>query len=67
MQVRIERVLFLNTDEAVVWFDLRYGPVREGRAVRVDGRWKVSRDTYCGLLELAGVRCPPPPEPGLTP
>ncbi len=35
--------------------------IREGRAVLVDGKWKVSRATWSGLLAGAGVICPPPP------
>jgi hypothetical protein len=57
--LHVEHVKFLNATEAVVWTS---GPFvgREGRAVLVDGAWKVSRATYCALIALAGVVCPPP-------
>jgi hypothetical protein len=58
-QMAIERIKFLNPTEAVVWFRTVM-PTREGRAVLVDGRWKVSRATYCSLVAMAGVTCPPP-------
>ena len=58
---RIEKVKFLNRSEAVVWFT-NVLPTREGRAVLVDGEWKVSRATYCSLVAMGGVTCPPPPE-----
>jgi hypothetical protein len=61
-EVKIERIKFLHEREAVVWFRSPYLGTREGRALRIDGRWKVSRATYCGLIAMAGVRCPPPPE-----
>jgi hypothetical protein len=31
-------------------------------AVRVGDTWKVSRDTWCGLVRMIGVECPPPPD-----
>ena len=30
---------------------------RIGQAVLIDGTWKVSIDTSCGLLALAGIEC----------
>jgi hypothetical protein len=49
---------------AEVTYDVLIGgnpvlPDSKGYAVRVDGRWKVSRATLCGLLELGGTKCPP--------
>jgi hypothetical protein len=32
---------------------------RSGVAVRIDGRWMVSRATECSLLSLGGLVCPP--------
>jgi hypothetical protein len=29
-----------------------------GRAVRVNGRWVVSQDTLCGLVQLSGTPSP---------
>ena len=28
-------------------------------AVLVDGQWKMARSTFCDLMRLAGVECPP--------
>jgi hypothetical protein len=56
------RIKFLNASEAVVWFRSTYLPTRKGRAVLAGDRWKVSRATYCGLIAMAGVTCPPPPD-----
>jgi hypothetical protein len=36
-----------------------YLPTHRGGAVVVDGRWKVSRATFCALLARVGVACPP--------
>jgi hypothetical protein len=33
----------------------------DGSAVRIDGEWKISRDTYCVVARLAGVECPDDP------
>jgi hypothetical protein len=34
---------------------------RPGKAVLVDGVWKVDRDTFCQMMQMAGVQCPPRP------
>jgi hypothetical protein len=59
--LHVEHVKFLHGAEAVVWAS-GVLPRREGRAVLVNGRWKVSRATYCSLIAMAGVTCPPPDE-----
>ena len=62
----VEYVRFLSEDEAEVHFVLllsQFGPsglARTGHAVRVGEEWKVSRDTWCGLVAMVGVECPPP-------
>jgi hypothetical protein len=56
-----EKIKFLDASEAVVWSNHPVIGVREGRAVLVDGNWKVSRATWSGLLTGAGIVCPPPP------
>jgi hypothetical protein len=61
--IRIERIKFLHQSEAVVWFANPQLPMREGRAVLVDGTWKVSRATYCSIIAMGGVTCPPPTGP----
>lgn len=66
----VDDCLFLSDDRAVVWYsvllDGRKPPVvraREGYAVRVEDRWVLERATFAELVSLAGVQCPPPPEP----
>lgn len=66
MKTVVDDVLFLRSDEAVVWFGIdvdgrRFGMVngREGRAVLVDGRWLVERASIVDLLGFAGVSYPP--------
>lgn len=65
--ITVDGVLFLRSDEAVVWFSVEIDgkrfPVvngREGRAVKVGGRWLIERATVVDLLALAGVVAPPP-------
>jgi hypothetical protein len=58
-------IAFTDADHAAVWFTVSVNghPVlrdRRGDAVRVDGTWKVARSTFCQLVALAGIRCPPP-------
>jgi hypothetical protein len=60
-EIRVEKIKFLDATEAVVWFSSAMLANREGRAVLVEGAWKVSRATYCSLIAMAGVVCPPPP------
>jgi hypothetical protein len=62
----VDRVRFLSEDEAEVQFTLwvsQFGPAglpQTGHAVKVGEDWKVSRDTWCGLVSIRGVECPPP-------
>jgi hypothetical protein len=30
-----------------------------GEAVKIDGTWKVSGQTWCGTVRMSGVMCPP--------
>jgi len=64
----VESVRMLSEDEAEVHFVLVYpgGPAAPrfpfgGHAVLSDGRWKVSRETWCRLIGSIGIPCPPPP------
>jgi ClpX C4-type zinc finger len=63
MDVSVEDVRFLDEDEAEVLFVLLFPAVvlprmpERGRAVLVDGRWKVARDTWCRLVQSLGVPC----------
>lgn len=66
VDVSVDSVRFLSEDEAEVHFVLylspfgRSGLSQSGHAVRVDGEWKVARDTWCRLVGMVGVQCPPP-------
>ena len=66
LDVSVDSVRFLSEDEAEVQFTLwlagfgQSGMPRSGHAVRVGDGWKVARDTWCGLIRMVGVECPPP-------
>ncbi len=66
LDVSVDSVRFLSEDEAEVQFTLwlagfgQSGMPRSGHAVRVSDGWKVARDTWCGLIRMVGVECPPP-------
>ncbi len=63
----VDEVVFTDPNHAAVLFSI----VANGRtmlsrhrgdAVLVDGAWKVARSTFCGLMAMAGVPCPPDDE-----
>lgn len=61
----VSGIRMLDPDHAEVRYTLLHGGVpqfglRTGTAVRIDGRWMVSRATECALLSLGGITCPPP-------
>jgi hypothetical protein len=60
-QVRVLRVRFLDEHRARVRFAFVFGnsqfPV-DGVAVKAGDRWRVSRETFCRVMAMAGVRCP---------
>jgi hypothetical protein len=63
--ITVDRLRFVSTEEAVVVYTLALVggftlAGRAGRAVLIDGEWKVARDTFCELMSMAGVVCPPP-------
>jgi hypothetical protein len=65
---RVESVQVTDPDHAVVVYTLLFDGVpqfgrRSGNAIRIDGVWKVSRDTECALLTLGGLTCPPSSNP----
>lgn len=57
-------VRFVSDREAAVWFDVVHGGGTihqvEGRSIRVGDQWFVTRATFCSLMRMAGVTCPPP-------
>ena len=66
IDITVDSIRLLSEDEAEVHFAVlmsRFGPAglqRAGHAVRTSAGWKVARDTWCSLISLAGVTCPPP-------
>ena len=61
---RVEAVRMIDAAHATVDYTLLFGGqaqfgTRTGTAVKIDGAWKVSRDTECALLALGGITCPP--------
>lgn len=60
LTVQFHDIGFLDDGTAVVVFDLLGAPLSAmyGEAVRVDGTWKVSAQTWCSLISLMGVSCP---------
>jgi Clp amino terminal domain, pathogenicity island component len=62
----VDSVQFLNDHEAVVTYTAQIrGSLnitlanRPGRAIMVEGEWKVTRETFCEWALVGGVRCPP--------
>ncbi|MGE3835429.1 MAG: hypothetical protein AB7H43_11650 [Acidimicrobiia bacterium] len=57
----VDQVVFTAPDQATVRFTLVGTTLgtRLGRAVLVDGSWKVSIETYCDLVAASGVTCLP--------
>lgn len=66
VDVSVDYVRLISEDEAEVHFTLflaPFGPsglTQTGHAVLVDGGWRVARDTWCRLVAMGGVQCPPP-------
>jgi hypothetical protein len=62
--ISIDQVSFVDATHAAVWFSVSVDNVsrlrnHRGDAVVVDGEWKMARSTFCGLMAMAGVQCPP--------
>jgi ClpX C4-type zinc finger len=68
LDVSVDSIRFVSEDEAEVHFTLwlsqfgAQGLNQTGHAVRSGDQWKVSRDTWCGLVRMIGIECPPPPD-----
>lgn len=61
---RVESATVIDADRVEVRYTLlQYGtplyPDVVGTVVRIDGTWKVSRETVCDLLARGAVTCPP--------
>jgi hypothetical protein len=62
--VEVGEIVFTSPVQAQLHFRLNYSGApglgnRLGTAVLVDGRWLVSRGTYCEILSIAGAACGP--------
>ncbi|HXQ76039.1 MAG TPA: Clp protease N-terminal domain-containing protein [Acidimicrobiales bacterium] len=61
--VAVDRIEFIDEEHASVSFTISLEGVssetRHGDALVVDSAWKVARATFCALMGLAGVECPP--------
>jgi hypothetical protein len=64
-RVTISAVQFSDANHATVTASLSYlyagapsNMTQSQDAIRVDGKWKVARKSYCGIIDLAGVSCP---------
>ncbi len=60
---RVESIRIVDADHAQVVYTILHSgvpvyPNRQGSAVRMDGKWKVSTETVCGMLHLGGITCP---------
>jgi len=65
--IEVTDIAFVDHEHAAVWFRVTVEgrPAllnRRGEAVVVDGDWKMARATFCDLMRLAGVDCPPEPD-----
>lgn len=61
--VEVREVVFTAPDAASVRFELFYEGGAQfgeqiGKAVLIDGTWRVARETMCTVLGWAGVQCP---------
>jgi hypothetical protein len=66
--IEVTDIAFVDRAHAAVWFTITIdgNPAlssRRGEAVAVDGAWKMARATFCELMRLAGIECPPEPRP----
>jgi hypothetical protein len=61
--VEIDHIQFLDEEHASVSFALSVeglsSEMRQGEALVIDSKWKMARSTFCELMRLAGVQCPP--------
>jgi hypothetical protein len=64
-RVTIGSVQFVDANHATVTVALSYlyggapsNMTGSQNAIRVNGKWKVTQKSYCGVIDLAGVTCP---------
>ncbi len=61
---RVDSITLVDPTHAAVVYSILFDGTpqyaeRQGQAIKIDGVWKVSRDTVCALLSLGGITCPP--------
>jgi hypothetical protein len=61
---RVDSVTMVDADHADVRYTILYDgrpqySMMPGGAIRVDGKWMVTRETLCNLLTYGGITCPP--------
>jgi hypothetical protein len=64
-EIEVLHIKFVSDQEAVVWYAVAVNghtmlKQMEGRSVLTEHGWLVTRATFCQLMRLAGVTCPPP-------
>jgi hypothetical protein len=60
----VDEIIFVDPEHAPVWFSILVNgsPVlarHRGDAVLVEGEWMMARSTFCQIMAMAGVTCPP--------
>jgi hypothetical protein len=62
--ISIDDLVFVDIEHAALLFSISVngGPVLthyRGDAVLIDGVWKMARSTFCQLMAMGGIQCPP--------
>jgi hypothetical protein len=62
--VTVDEIIFVDPEHAAVWFSIfvNGSPVlsrHRGDAVLVESEWMMARLTFCQIMAMAGVTCPP--------
>ncbi len=62
--ISVPEIVFIDAEHAAVWFSVSINgrtalPRRRGDAVVVDDMWKMARSTFCQIMSMGGVPCPP--------
>ena len=65
--ISADEIHFFDPDRALVVFSISMGERlllggQQGEALFVGGEWKMARSTFCRLMDLAGIACPPEPD-----
>ena len=62
--ISADEIHFYDQERALVSFSILMGERlllggQQGEALLIDGEWKMARSTFCRLMNLAGIECPP--------